>query len=78
MTLKKTIIFPILIVLGLVLNTNVFAGDPPPVGGDPTGDPGSTPIGGSAPIGSGFALVLGLGIAYGARKTFQLNSEEQD
>jgi len=61
----------------LLLSMPVFAGDPPPVGGDPTGDPGSTPIGGSAPIGSGLALVLGMGLAYGAKKTFQLFKEEE-
>jgi len=43
----------------LIVSENLFAGDPPPVGGDPT-DPGSgaTPIGGSAPVGDGFMILL--------------------
>lgn len=76
-TLKKKILFPTLIGLGLLMSTNVFAGDPPPVGGDPTNDPGGTPIGGNAPVGSGLVWVLGLGLAYGAKKTFDLRSKEK-
>lgn len=41
-----------------------LAGDPPPVGGDPTSDPGATPIGGSAPIGHGVFYLLGLSVLY--------------
>jgi hypothetical protein len=76
MTLKKKILLHSIIIVGLLVSTNIYAGDPPPVGGDPTGDPSATPIGGSAPIGSGLALVLGLGLAYGAKKTLQLKEEE--
>lgn len=60
----------------LLFSMTVLAGDPPPVGGDPTND-GGIPIGGSAPIGSGLALVLGMGLAYGAKKTFQIFKEEE-
>jgi hypothetical protein len=42
----------------LIVSENLFAGDPPPVGGDPTGDPGATPIGGSAPVGDGSLILL--------------------
>ena len=47
----------------------------------PGGGAGNAPsddgiAGGGAPIGSGLAIVLGLGLAYGAKKTFQLKEEE--
>lgn len=75
MTLKMKIFVPALISLSLLFSTSVFAGDPPPVGGDPTDD-GATPIGGSAPIGGGLTLIIGMGLAYAGRKTFQLKEEE--
>lgn len=76
MTLKKKIFIPL--ILSLMFSISVFAGDPPPVGGDPTSDPGNAiGAGGGAPIGSGLALVIGLGMAYAGRKTFQLQKEEE-
>lgn len=49
---------------------------------EPGGDDGSAPgdsgiAGGGAPIGSGLALVIGLGLAYGTKKTYQLSQEEK-
>jgi len=76
MTLRKKIFIPALICVSLLFSVSTFAGDPPPIGGDPTTDPGGTPIGGSAPIGSGLVLLIGIGTAYGARKTFQLQTEK--
>jgi len=59
MTQLKKIKYAILFILGIVLTTNVFAGDPPPVGGDPTSPiGGGTPIGGSAPIGQGYLISI--------------------
>lgn len=75
MNQKKKILIPL--IASLLFSVSIYAGDPPPVGGDPTGDPGSTPIGGGAPIGSGLALVLGMGLAYGAKKTYQAFKEEE-
>ena len=46
-------------------------GDP---GGDPTGNP---PLGGSAPVGGGTFILLGLGAAYGAKKLSRLFDEEE-
>ena len=34
--------------------------------------------GGGAPIGSGLALVIGMGMAYGGRKTWQLTKNNND
>jgi hypothetical protein len=46
--------------------------------GDPGGEPGGggeePPLG--APIGSGLYILLGLGAAYGARKTYQFYNEK--
>lgn len=52
-----------------------LAGDPPPIGGDPTGDPGAISIGGSAPIGSGIIYLVGLSVIYGLYllKKFNIN-----
>ena len=69
------IFISIIISFSLFLALPVMAGDPPPIGGDPTST-GGTPIGGSAPIGSGLVLLIGIGAAYGARKTYQLQQEE--
>lgn len=60
-----------------MFSASVLAGDPPPLEGDPTTDPGGVPIGGSAPIGSGLIMLIGVGVAYGTRKTFQLQKEEK-
>lgn len=76
MTLRKKILLLTLISLGLMVSPLAFAADPPPVGGDPTEAPGGTPIGGGAPVGSGLVLVIGMGLAYGAKKTFQFNNSE--
>jgi len=43
--------------------------DPGDPGGEPTG--GDDPVGGGAPIGSGLFILLGLGAAYGGRKTYK-------
>ena len=47
-----------------------------PPGDGSGGTSGHDPVGGGAPIGSGLALILSLGLAYGAKKTFQLKAEE--
>jgi hypothetical protein len=77
MTLKKKIFVPIVLSISLFFSASVFAGDPPPVGGDPTTDPGAAPIGGSAPIGSGLVIIIGMGAAYAGKKTFHIQEEEK-
>lgn len=76
MTLRKKIFIPLIASFVFMLSISTFAADPPPVGGDPTGGTGNE-IGGSAPVGSGLALIIGLGLAYGTKRTYQLSKEEK-
>jgi hypothetical protein len=69
----KKIIFIILLFVPLFM----FAQLEEPGDGEGGVGAGGGPVGGGAPIGSGLALILSLGIAYGAKKTFQLKSEEE-
>ncbi len=48
---------------------------------DPGTDPantGSTPLGGSAPIGGGTLILIGLGAVYGGKKVYKLYKDNQD
>lgn len=72
-TLKKKIIFPIVIGFGLLMSLNAFAGDPPPYVGDNPIGTGATPIGGSAPIGEGYLITIGIVLLYGAVKYYNYN-----
>jgi len=45
---------------------------------DPDGTPQGQPIGGSAPIGGGLFILLGLGAVYGSKKVYELNKKELD
>ena len=47
-------------------------------GPDDTGINGEGVGGGGAPIGSGLALIIGMGVAYGGRKTWQLTQNNND
>lgn len=71
----KIIIFGLFIILGSVSYAQLTEPGSGSGGGGAPNDSGIA--GGGAPIGSGLALVLGLGLAYGAKKTFQLKSEEE-
>jgi hypothetical protein len=65
-------IFLILLTLTLAFSSNHLLADggPPPPPGDPS--TGDGPVGGGgAPIGSGIAILLTLGAAYGGRKVYQ-------
>ena len=48
--------------------------DPGDGGADPSGS-GHDPVGGSAPIGSGLAILIGLSAAYGSKKIYQIKLE---
>lgn len=61
--MKKSVYIIVIVIICIPLFS--IAGDPPPIGGDPTTDPGATPIGGSAPIGAGIGYILGLASLYG-------------
>ena len=66
-------IITILLLLMFVAVSDVMAVGP----GEPPEDPGTgTPIGGSAPIGGGIFILLGLAAIYGGRKVYQMNKED--
>ena len=70
-------IFKALLVLTISLSsfTLLAQGPPPPPSG---GHGGSGNVnGGNAPIGGGLFVLLGLGAAYGGRKLYLLNKEEE-
>jgi hypothetical protein len=80
--MKKIIINLVVIALLIALPviTATAAAPPPP---PPPGGPGGAdvPIGGSAPVGSGLAILLSMGAAYGAKKVFDARkklAEEQE
>lgn len=56
--------------LFLLLSTSVLRADEPP---NPGGGPGTgdLPVGGSAPVGSGLVIMIGLASAYAARKIWK-------
>jgi len=56
-----------MIIGALVFCNNIYADQPPDPGGEPTN---GTPVGGS-PIGSGLAILLSLGAAYGGKKFYE-------
>jgi hypothetical protein len=60
----------ILLSLGFILIAAVSYAQGPP---EPPEDPntGGGPVGGNAPIGSGIAILLTLGAAYGGHKVYQ-------
>ncbi len=63
-----------LIVIGILLTSVSFSQGPPapPSGQGSTGNQN----GGNAPVGSGIAILLGLGIAYGSKKVYDLKKED--
>jgi len=58
-----------------VLINQAFADAPPDPGGDPNGTGGGTPVGGT-PVGSGIVLLVTMGAAYGMKKVYQYNQNE--
>ena len=67
----------ILGILFTALSLGVQAQDPPPPPNDPSMNGTNGAVGGgSAPIGSGLGILLGLGLAYGATKVIRKNSEK--
>lgn len=58
--------------LSISINTLAQAPPPPPPGGS---NNSGNQLGGNAPIGGGLFILLGLGIAYGGRKLYQIRKE---
>ncbi len=70
----KNIIASMLLVGFFMISGAVLADAPPDPGGDPnTG--GGTPVGGT-PVGSGLAILISLGAAYGGKKVYQMRKEK--
>jgi len=68
-TMKKILAQISLITVLILSSTALLAQGPPPPPEDPNA--GGGPVGGNAPIGSGLAILLTLGAAYGGRKVYQ-------
>jgi len=74
----KNTMYTILIGLMLAFSTRAFSQGvpPPPNGGDAPS--GNTPVGGGAPIAGGLGILLTLGVAYGIKKVYQFNKNENE
>ncbi len=70
----KKITTTALIILGFLLTSNPLISQPPPPPPGGHGDTGNQNAG-SAPIGGGLFILLGLGAAYGGKKLHDLNKE---
>lgn len=72
-------ILAISLTLGLFIGMSAISLAQPP---NPPGDHGSTgnqaPGGGMAPIGSGLIVLLGMGVAYGAKKVFNARKKLEE
>ncbi len=74
MIMKKLV----LLIFGIVLSVALSAQIPPSPNGDgsaPTGG-GHTPVGGGAPLGGGIGILLALGVGYGLKKVYSVESEQ--
>jgi len=75
--MKKILIKLTFIIAFTISSTALLAQGPPPPPGDPNS--GGGPVGGNAPIGSGIAILLSLGAAYGGRKVYKYwQSQKED
>jgi hypothetical protein len=61
----------------LLGSADIFAQGPPPPPPGGHGGTGNT-SGGNAPIGGGLFILMGLGAAYGSRKLYLMNKEEEE
>ena len=64
--IKKYLVLILILFSVSVFGQGTIPPEPPPQGGNPTGD--GTPMGESAPIGGGITLLLAMGAAYGGKK----------
>ena len=73
--MKKIIITSLVLLALTISSTNLSAQGPPPPPGSGHGQTGNQ-NGGSAPIGGGLFILLGLGAAYSGRKIYEILKEE--
>jgi hypothetical protein len=73
--MKKIIALLSLITTLTIASTTLLAQGPPDPPDDPTGE---GPVGGGAPIGSGIAILLTLGAAYGGHKVYQYWKDQKE
>ena len=67
------------IAAAIAISAGLYAQTPPPPNGgnNPTQD-GSIPVGGGAPIAGGVGILLALGTAYGIKKVYQFNKNDNE
>ena len=65
----RIITLSVFLTLTPMVFTHLFAQVPPPPPNQGAGG-GGTPVGGKAPIGSGLAVMLIMGVAYGGKKIY--------
>ena len=75
-TIQQTKIFLIAALLSMI-SIGAFAqnGPPPPPNGDPDANQDSK-LGGNAPVSGGLFILLGLAVAYGGKRLYQLREEK--
>lgn len=74
--MKKLIIFLSLLSF-LMIAPIVQAQTPPPPNNGTTSGGGTTPVGGGAPVGSGLAFMLALGLTYSVKKYWENTPEKK-
>ncbi len=67
----------ILLAAAITFSTGLFSQPPPPNDGNDAGG-GNTPLGGGAPIAGGISILVALGAAYGFKKAYQFNKNENE
>jgi len=72
--LYTLVIFASLIIVPVISSLASAPPPPPP----PSGPGTDTPIGGSAPVGSGLVMLLSMGAAYGAKKVFDARKKIEE
>lgn len=77
--MKKRLIKFALLSMFFVAGQNllVHSQPPPPPGEGVHNQQGDIPEGGTAPIGSGVVLLIGLAAAYGGKKIYNMSSEKE-
>ena len=75
--MKKIISIITIIVFFITVSVNAQVTSPSDPPGGP-GDGGGEPIGGGAPIGGGSLILMGLAVAYGGKKLYDLRDNMEE